>query len=117
MTAAVAEGKMTAVRRSYLHGEHVTTPVTGREPSERSGGKASTKNARYSAWARAKRPEPTTRAEADEIFAPRAHMARAGASRLARLLELGLLELRSEPGPIITQGEAHQAILDALYPE
>jgi hypothetical protein len=52
--------------------------------------------------------------EADEIFAPRAHMARAGASRLARLNELGLLHPEGRPW---TQGEAHDAILNALYPE
>jgi len=76
-------------------------------------------NARLSARRRAKRPLPATREEADELFRPRAGSnegAVAYGPRLCRLATLGLLELRATPGPPITNLEAHQAILDTLYP-
>lgn len=93
----------------------MSAPVADREATARSGS-PSQGNARLSQHRRAKRPLPATRREADELFAPRARIAPAGASRLARLNALGLLELRTTPGPPLTQGEAHAAILDALYP-
>lgn len=71
------------------------------------------KNARLSAFLRAKRPLPATRREADELFAPHARNARATVTRLHRANVLGLLHPEGRP---YTQGELHDAILDALYP-
>ena len=71
------------------------------------------RNARYSLWARAKRPIPATRREADELFAPHARNAQARATRLHRANVLGLLHPEGRP---YTAGELHEMILDALYP-
>lgn len=80
---------------------------------------ASTKNARISANRRRKRPLPATREEAEELYRPRAggnERAIVTGPRLCRLAELGLLEIRSAPGPSITNLDAHRAILDFYYP-
>lgn len=73
------------------------------------------RNARLSLFLRSKRPIPTTRREADGIYAPHAQYAPATLARLYRLNAMGLLELRTTPGESITQGQAHEAILDAIY--
>ena len=70
------------------------------------------RNARLSMSLRSKRPQPTTRREADELFAPASRNARARGTRLSRLNDLGLLHPEGRPW---TQGEAHDAIIDALY--
>lgn len=75
------------------------------------------RNARLSARLRATRPFPATRHDADELYRPASRTARAKSPRLARLNELGLLEVRETPGEPLTSLKAHQAILDALYPE
>lgn len=62
---------------------------------------------------RSKRPFPATRQEADEVYAPHARNAPATVTRLYRANELGLLHPDRRP---LTQGELHDAILDALYP-
>lgn len=69
------------------------------------------KGARLSARLRAKRPLPATRREADDLFAPSPRIAQQPATipRIARLMRLGVL-------PQLTNAEAHQLILDALYP-
>ena len=77
------------------------------------------RNARMSAKRRARRPLPATREEAEELFRPRAgsnERAVCYGPRLSRLAELGLLELRSTPGPKITNLEAHEAIRDFYWP-
>lgn len=67
--------------------------------------------ARISATRRAKRPLPATRDEADRLFSPSAAYTNrpASAPRLVRMQALGLI-------PQYTNAEAHQLILDALYP-
>lgn len=96
----------------------MATPVEDRQPGERSGRTGTpSRNARLSQHRRSKRPLPATRHEADEIFAPRARIAPARASRLERLCRLGCLTLVPAGTGHITQGQAHHAILDALYPE
>lgn len=72
-------------------------------------------NARESERRRQKRPIPATRHDADQLYAPGARTAhsRAMANRLYRLNVLGLLHPEGRP---ITNAEAHQLILDALYP-
>lgn len=86
-------------------------PVSQRRAEE--GRTGESKNGRQSTYQRAKRPYPATRHEADETFRPAAPNARAKSARLFRANELGLLHPEGRP---ITQGEAHQLILDALYP-
>jgi hypothetical protein len=69
-------------------------------------------------YTKAARPIPVTREEADAMYRPKtpAGFARdATGSRLHRLNELGLLELRTTPGLPITQGDAHIATLHAMY--
>lgn len=66
---------------------------------------------------RRKQPVPASRAEADEAYKPWSPSRDATPARLGRLNGLGLLELRSTPGPSITQQQAHEATLDALYDE
>ncbi len=76
------------------------------------------RNARQSAHNRQKRPYPASRHEADEMFRPNSPMAQvATMPRLARLLRLGALALVPPGTGRITNLEAHQAILDALYDE
>lgn len=89
----------------------MATPVADRQPSARSGSKTPSKNARMSAARRKKRPIPATRDEADELFGPSPAYRQklATAPRLIRLQALGLI-------PQFTNEEAHQLILDALYP-
>lgn len=88
----------------------MATLVADRRAAEgRTGG-------RTSSTRRARRPLPATRAEAASQFEPAARIADwpAVASRIFRMNRLGLLHPEGRP---ITNAEAHQAILDALYPE
>ena len=100
----------------------MATPINDRDPQPRSEqGKLNVeRNAKLSARRRAKRPLPATREEADQLFRPRAgsnERAVVTGPRLCRLAQLGLLEIRTAPGPRITNLEAHQAILDFYYPD
>jgi len=97
----------------------MATLVVDRPPRKRTQAGQATieRNARTSATKRARRPLPATRAEADALYRPGARIACATIERLYRMNKLGLLGLRDAPGPQITNAEAHQAILDALYPE
>ena len=77
------------------------------------------RNARMSATRRARRPVPATREEAEELFRPRSggnERAVVTGPRLCRLAAVGLLELRSTPGPRVTNLEAHEALLDFYWP-
>lgn len=82
---------------------------------EREKGKPTAKvkrNAALSMRARAKRPIPATRREADELFGPGPAYSLKPASgpRLARMVQLGII-------PTYTNAEAHALILDAMYDE
>lgn len=73
--------------------------------------------ARLSARRRARRPLPATRSEADELFRPSRPDALVLPPRLARLNALGCLRLVPPGSGGITQAQAHEAILDAMYDE
>lgn len=75
------------------------------------------RNAKLSEARRRKRPVPETRREAQQLYEPLARYTPARANRLDRLNRLGMLAIRPSPGPPLTQGEAHDAILDAMYDE
>jgi len=93
-------------------GRPVATPVIERPGATET--KQVRYNARLSARLRRRRPFPATRAEADALYKPGSRNARAMPERLYRMNMLGLLHPEGRP---ITQGEAHDAVLDALYPE
>jgi len=90
--------------------------ATVAERRAKAGQTGESRNARLSENNRRKRAIPVTRAEADAVFAPYARSARASASRLARLNMLGLLRIADEAGEPVTQGAAHDATVDAMYP-
>ena len=73
------------------------------------------KNTRLSLHARARRPLPDTKQEADELYRPKTptDAARpAWGQRLCRMNALGLFHPEGRP---ITNTEAHEAILNAIY--
>ena len=91
----------------------MTTPVPERE-NHKPGPltPAVEKNARMSANRRRRRPLPELRRDADDLYRPSPRIASqpASAPRLVRLQNLGLL-------PHITNQQAHELILDAMYDE